>query len=120
MWLKLGREHDRKGIVDYMKFTFKKGKVFGYFQENKLIGIVGIVPEKKHKYAEIEHVLVDEKYHGKGIGGELMEFIEKYAKKHYKFLNELRLNVLVKNPAVGFYEHLGFGKKSYNMVKKLK
>jgi len=120
MWLRLGREHDRKGIIDYMKFTFKKGKVFGYFIDEELIGIIGIVPNRKHKYAEVEHVLVDEKHQGKGIGKELMNFIEKYTIKKYKFVKELRLNVLVKNPAVNFYEHLGYDKKSYNMIKKLK
>lgn len=120
VWNKLGRKWDRKGIIEYMNFTFRKGKVFGYFLNNKLVGIIGIVAEKKDKYAEVEHVLVDKKYQKKGIGKELMVFIEKYARKNFKFIKELRLSVLVKNPAVGFYEKRGFTKKSYNMIKKIK
>jgi len=120
MWLKLGRERDKKGIIDYMNYTFKNGKVFGYFLNDKLVGCIGIVADKKFKYAEVEHVLVDEKYQKRGIGREMMEFIEDYAKKNLKIkIKELRLTVLCKNPAVTFYEKMGYTKKSYTMIKKV-
>lgn len=109
-----------KGVRDYFKFTFKKGKIFGYFLDNKLIGCVGIAIFKKMHYAEIEHLLVHPKFQRKGIAKELMKFIENYSKNKLK-IKDLRLNVRVKNKkAFNFYKKLKFKEHAYIMVKVLK
>src|SRR3989338_8684878 len=105
-----------KGVKEYFEFTLKSGKIFGYFINNKLIACVGIVVNKKHKYGEVQHLLVNPKFQGKGIAKELMNFIEQYAKN--KKIKELRLNVRCKNnKAVGFYQHLNYFEHVYIMLK---
>jgi len=115
---KLGR-HSSKDAKKYFIFTFKKGKMFGYFINDKLIGCVGIVVEKKHKCAEIEHVLVNPKYQGTGIGKELMKFAEKQAKK--QGIKSLKLHVRCKNKrAFALYKKCGFNEHAYIMMKRLR
>ena len=115
---KLGR-HSSKDAREYFIFTFKRGKLFGYFIDDKLVGCVGIVVEKKHKCAEIEHVLVNPKYRGKGIGKELMKFAEKQAKK--QSIKALRLHVRCKNKrAFKLYKKCGFKEHAYIMTKKVR
>jgi len=115
---KLGR-HSSKDAREYFIFTFKRGKLFGYFINDKLIGCVGIVAEKKHKCAEIEHVLVNPKYQGRGIGKELMKFAEKQAKK--QGIKALKLHVRCKNEkAFALYKKCGFNEHAYIMIKKVR
>ncbi len=116
---KLGK-HSLKGMREYFEFTFKKGKVFGYFIEKELVGCVGIVVEKKFLYGEIEHLLVNPEYQNKGIGKELMRFIEDYSRRELK-LKQLKLHVRCKNEkAISFYEKNGFNKHAFIMGKELK
>ena len=115
---KLGR-HSAKDAREYFIFTFKKGKLFGYFINDKLVGCAGMVIEKKQKCAEIEHVLVNPKYQERGIGKELMNFAEAKAKK--QGIKNLRLHVRCKNRrAFNFYKKCGFNEHAYIMLKKLK
>ena len=115
---KLG-SYSSKGVRDYFEFTLKKGKLFGYFVDKKLVACIGIVINKEFKYGEVEHVLVNPNFQKKGIAKKLMEFIESYARK--ASLEWLRLNVRCKNQnAISFYEHFRYNKYAYIMVKKLK
>ena len=47
-----------------------------------------------------------------------MRFIEDYAKKKTD-IKQLGLQCLCENPALHFYEKLGYKKVSYNMRKKI-
>ncbi len=117
---KLGK-YTNEGVKEYFKYTLKKGNVFGYFDEKskKLIACIGIVINKEHKYGEVEHLLTNPNFQGKGIAKELMRFIENYAK--LMKLKGLRLNVRCKNDhAISFYEHVGYVKHAYIMAKELK
>ena len=112
--------HSTKGVREYFEYTFKEGKVFGYFIDNKLIGCVGIMISDKFGYGDVEHLLVNPKFQGRGIGKELMAFIDDYVMKKKKKLKELRLSVRVDNEkAQGLYEKVGFKKHAYTMRKKL-
>ena len=103
---KLGK-YSNKGVEEYFEFTLKKGKIFGYFIDKKLVACVGIVINKENKYGEVEHLLVNPKFQKRSIAKKLMKFIENYAKKMN--LKGLRLNVRCKNDnAIGFYEHSGY------------
>ena len=114
---KLGRR-SAKDTKDYFIYTFKKGKLFGYFINEKLIGCIGIIVDKKHNYVEIEHIIVNPKHQKRGIGRELMDFIKNIARK--QGLENLRLNVRCKNDiAFNFYKKYGFNKHAYTMTMKL-
>jgi len=109
-----------KWIKEYFEFTFREGKVFGYFVDKSLVGCIGYVVIPYGGSAEIEHVLVNPKFRGKGIGRELMIFIEKYIKKNYPYIKEFRLNVRYKNNhAIEFYKKKGYSKHAYIMKKKI-
>lgn len=112
-------KYKNKGVKEYFEFTLKNGKIFGYFIDKKIVACAGIVINKKYRYGEVEHLLVNPKFQGKGIAKELMNFIEQYAKN--KKIRELRLNVRCKNnKAVGFYKRLNYFEHAHIMLKKLK
>lgn len=115
---KLGKTPDNE-IKKYLNLTLKKGKLFGYFSKNKLVGCIGIVINKKEKYGEIENFFVKEEFQGKGIGKELIKFIENYARMNK--INFLKLNVRLKNTkAINFYKKRGYEKFALIMGKKIK
>jgi len=112
----MGKDYSSKGVKEYFGFTFKKGKVFGYFLGNKLVGCVGITIFENFSYGDVEHLLVDPKYRRRGIAKELMSFIEDYAKK--KGLKGVRLSVNAKNSlAKSIYEKMGFKMHAYTLKK---
>ena len=117
LWDKIKREYSVKDVEDYVKETFRKGEIFGYFENNRLVGCVGIIFDKKNNSGEIRHLIVGPKFQGEGIGRKLMTSVEDYSKNKVK---KLLLNVLVKNKAVSFYKKIGYTKYCYIMKKKLK
>jgi len=116
---KIGKT-DPHWIKEYFEYTFKEGKVFGYFIDGKLVGCVGYVLNPYGGSAEIQHVLVNPDFHRKGFGNELMDFIEKYIKENHPEIKEFRLSVLYGNRgALDFYRKNGYSKRSYIMKKKI-
>lgn len=109
---KLNLKLNKKDIKKYILDSFKNGKIFGYFLNEKLIACGGVVIDKE-KIAYIRHVFVLPEFQGKGIGTKIMKHLEKNAEKSKK----LRLYVLVENHAVDFYEKLGYKKYAYIMEK---
>lgn len=118
IWEKAGRDYSKKEIKDYINFILGNGKIFGYFEANKLIECAGIEINKKNKYiGRATLILVNPKFQGRGIGKKLMKYIEGYAKGK---VIVLKLDVLIKNEkAIRFYEKNDYKKLSYTMVKKL-
>jgi GNAT superfamily N-acetyltransferase len=111
---------DRKGIREYFEISFRKGKVFGYFIDKKLVGCIGYVLGHDGKFVDIEHVLLKPDFHGKGIGKEMIVFLEDFVRKNHKNVKEFRLTVRCKNShAVEFYEHGGYFRHAYLMKKKI-
>lgn len=121
LWDKLGRKYSVEGIRDFVLEVFQKGEVFGLVDKKGLEGVIGV--EIESNTLEIGFLLVNPKNQGKGYGKELMNFVEnQYAKQ----VSKAQLDVLIKNPAVGFYERLGYKiirinnkKQKYIMEKKL-
>lgn len=117
VWRKLKKDYNIKEVKEYINLTFKKGKIFGYFEDGKLIACGGVVLDKKHNFGETRHLLVSPRFQGRGIGKKLLRYIESYAKSKVKKLN---LDVLIKNKkAVSFYEKLNYKKHAYIMQKNL-
>ena len=117
LWRKLKKTYSSQRVGRYVSDTLRKGKVFGYFLDGKLIGCAGIAIDKKLGAGEIRHVSVEPKFQKRGIGRKLMNFLEKYAKRKVK---KISLDVLIKSPAVKFYEKLGWKKHAYVMRKYLR
>lgn len=69
-------------------------------------------------YLKINGIAVKESYQGRGIGSQLIDFAEHYAKEH-------NIDLIILNSAIQrtkahiFYEKLGFEKKSYSFRKKI-
>jgi len=93
----------------------------GFFDGEKLMGACGMWFQTRHyagKSCEIDHVIIDEGYRGKGIGNSLMEFVYDYVGK--KGCQWVELNTFVQNfPSHKFYYNQGFVAKGYHFVKDL-
>lgn len=68
-------------------------KIFCYTLENKLVGMITVIIEKKiiHGYKSVGHIedlVVDSKYRNRNIGGELLDYVYNYCKKEncYKII----------------------------------
>ena len=76
-------------------------KIYGYVINDNLIGFIHI--QISYDEADIVNIVVDKNYRMIGIGSKLIDFsIKKHA------LKALNLEVKKNNPAVSFYEKLGF------------
>lgn len=93
----------------------KGGAFFGVFNDDKIIGMGGII-KKGEKEAELCKLHMKEEYKGKGFGKELVFFIEKNAKQAgYK---KLSLHVTkTQKPAIGLYQKLNFNKVKEDIYK---
>ncbi|WP_347924562.1 GNAT family N-acetyltransferase [Pontimicrobium sp. SW4] len=93
----------------------------GIYNGNELIGICGMWFCTRHysgKSVEIDHLFIDEKYRGKGLGDLFFKWIYKYVKN--KGCEEIELNTYVTNhPSHKFYYNLGFKILGYHFTKKL-
>lgn len=93
----------------------------GIYDADKLMGICGMWFQTRHyagKSVEVDHVIIDDAYRNKGVGGRLMEFVYEYARK--KSCKWVELNTYVHNfPSHKFYYNQGFVAKGYHMVKTL-
>lgn len=93
----------------------------GVYDADVLIGTCGLWLQTRHyagRSLEIDHVIIDESYRGKGVGKKLMEFVYNYARS--KSCNWVELNTYVHNfPSHKFYYNQGFVAKGYHFVKEL-
>jgi ribosomal protein S18 acetylase RimI-like enzyme len=119
LWKKLKRKYNLKDIENYLKKNFSKEKMFVIEEGNKIIacGSIAIKNSLKDKEAEIGMILVSKSYQREGYGKAIISFLEEYAKR--KKIKELKLDVLIDNPAVKFYEHQGYKKYKFIMRKVL-
>ncbi len=84
-------------------------KHFGFFDEDKLIGVASVYEVSQNHFSEIKRLqlrgmAVLESYQKKGIGKELIFFIEKHALENQ--INLIWFNARIS--AVLFYEKLGY------------
>ena len=91
--------------------------------DNKILGWIGAsqaVMIEMLPYCEINGLVIDEKYHGKGIGKRLIERMRQWAKEKGNKRLSLRCNIK-RTEAHKFYIHLGFTdvKKQTNFVLEI-
>lgn len=96
-------------------------KCLGVYDGEKLIGTCGLWFQTRHyagRSLEMDHVIIDENYRGKGIGNQLMDYVYNYANQ--KSCNWIELNTYVHNfLSHKFYYNQGFVAKGYHFVKEL-
>lgn len=88
----------------------KKHIAFVALHENKIVGWIGaartimieVIP-----HFEINGLITDERYRGKGIGKLLIEKVKQWARENGNKVLSLRCN-LTRTKAHLFYEHIGF------------
>lgn len=92
------------------------------FEEGKILGIISISKRRAFycgdKVAIIEDLIVDEQSRGKGIGKELVEFVERELKKEGIKGIELVSDVH-RSEAHEFWDKLGYPKSGYQFRKIL-
>ncbi len=73
---------------------------------------------KKHSAIHLEHVCVESKYKGKGIGKALIDFVKEFAKENN--VNRIELDYWSGNKNAGeFFESQGFSTYNEKMCIKL-
>lgn len=92
----------------------------GVFHEDKLIGICGVWVLYKYyigKHLELDDVIISADYRNKGVGKQMMQFIENYAKENDCMGYEL--NCYAHNaPGVKFWANQNMIIKGYHFQKK--
>ena len=88
----------------------KKHVAFVAVHENKIVGWIGaaqaiMIEVKAH--CEINGLVTDEQYRGKGIGKLLIEKVKQWARENGNDILSLHCNV-TRTHAHVFYEHMGF------------
>lgn len=100
--------------------TNNKALVFGCFEEEKLIGVIGgyshlFRDDKKRLYVSI--IYVDEKYRNHHISNKLLTAIEKEAKK--QGYSSVFLHVEENDKRLRLCEQMGYVKERIQLVKKI-
>ena len=95
-------------------------KCIGIYDEKSMIGICGIWTLVKYyvgKHIELDNVIIVSQYQNKGIGSQLMGFIDNYSKEIGCVGNEL--NCYIHNEEGNrFWEKEGYQKIGYHYQKK--
>ena len=118
VWRRLKRHYNLKNIERYIKINFSKEKIFVLENEGRIIASGSIMFENfsGFKAANLGMMLVSTKEQGRGYGEKMVQFLENLARR--KGIKEISLDVLIKNPAVKFYKHMGY--KEYKLIMKKK
>lgn len=103
----------------YFKKLIKKSHILVLFNKNRIVGTVTLVELSKLSGAKgsIEHLILDKKYRGRGLGKSLMNFAVNSAKK-------LKIKTLFltcepeRKVANNLYKKLGFKIKKTNFYFK--
>lgn len=107
-----------KESIDSIKKDISKGECYVYEISGKVMGFIIITKEILDKnYIFIENLVVDSKKHRKGIGKELVGYVEDKNPKN----SIITLITNRKSNAYKFYKELGYkeNKVNVNMSKKL-
>lgn len=103
-------DFDNNGLNAFKEFIYSESlmnelAIFGVFDDNELIGIIGT----KNKGQHISLFFVNPQYHRKGIGRLLFD---------YAYSNQTVAQITVNSSslAVRFYENLGFTKATEEQV----
>ena len=113
---------DEKTLVSrILNLQYDQYKCLAVFDQDEMIAICGMwICHKIYigLQMEIDNVVVSEKYRSKGIGDQMMDWVNSYAKE--LGCASIELNTYVTNTrSHKFYMNKGFDIKGYHMIKKL-
>ena len=93
-------------------------KVMVLEEDGRIIGFMVIDLDAENRKGVLNWVFVEEAYRGQGHGGRLMD----WAMKEFSAIHaeQIDLNVVCGNPAVGLYEKYGFAPRTIQMTKCIK
>ena len=127
MKIRSAKTKDLKEISSLINNGFRSRKILHKFLENsniiclainnhKVIGTASLyLLEKIDCIAgQIEDVVIDEKFRGKGIGSSLVKILIEKAKK----ANCYKVMLNCKKENKGFYDRLGFVCNEFQMIKR--
>jgi len=103
-------------------FSYDNHTCFGCYQNEKLIGVLSgwlTVRLYSGKQLEIDNVIIDQSMQSKGIGNQMLEWIEHWALSQSCL--SVELNTYVENSGSHkFYFKQGYSILGYHFVKKIK
>ena len=109
-------------VIKSLRFFLKIGMGFVAIEKNELAGVIYFKVEQfwTGPTMEIEDLVVDETFQGKGVGKKLLQKIEEFAKN--KKVVHIILSTSRKAKATGFYKKLGYQQMTNTIVfrKQLK
>ena len=107
-------------VIKSLAFYFKIGEIYVYLIEKEIAGVVVCKIEQywEGKVIIIEDLIVKHEFKRKGIGKELMKFVEDYAKK--KKIKSIYFSTNKDAEAVGFYEKIGYVKSNKTIFMRKK
>lgn len=88
----------------------KRHVAFVASHENRIVGWIGAAQTimiEVMPHCEINGLVIDERYRGKGVGKLLIEKVKQWAKENGNYVLSLHCN-LTRTEAHLFYEHIGF------------
>ncbi|MCB4799636.1 GNAT family N-acetyltransferase [Neotamlana laminarinivorans] len=104
-----------------LEMTEQNYECAGVFFKGELVGICGLWYCTRHysgKSTEVDHVFIEEKFRGQGIGKQFFKWIYNYLKT--KGFEAIELNTYTTNYASHkFYYNEGFKILGYHFLKKL-
>ena len=107
--------------IRFSEMVTQNYECVGLFKDEKLIGICGLWFCTRHysgRSVEVDHVFIDEKFRGHGIGKLFFEWIYNYVKN--KGFEAIELNTYVSNHGSHkFYFNEGFKILGYHFLKKI-
>ena len=93
-------------------------KVMVLEEDGRIIGFMVIDLDKESRKGVLNWVFVEAAYRSQGHGGRLMDWaMEEFSAIHAE---QIDLNVVWGNPAVGLYEKYGFAPRTIQMTKCIK
>ena len=105
-----------------VEMTTQNYECAGMYDAKKLIGICGIWYMTRHyigKSMEVDHVVIDNNYRGKGLGKVFFSWIYEHAKQ--KGCEATELNAYVNNPkSHKFYYNEGYDIYGFHFLKILR
>jgi GNAT superfamily N-acetyltransferase len=102
-----GGDHTVSRQIEFCRQHIQSGaQAIGAFSGERLIGIVVLTPEVRHRVAQIAYLLVNHSNRRMGIGSQLVTMVEGYARDGGA--EQLYVSATPSQSAVGFYSMKGF------------
>jgi GNAT superfamily N-acetyltransferase len=111
---------NEKTALVKIKSLFKDEDVYVALADNKIVGFVTIKLNKRKNEIYVDEFWLSKGHQGKGIGTEIMKFVEKYYKE--KGFEAMTVTAHQKAKALDFYKKMKFKEKHFYvyLTKKLK